>query len=253
MKKRYFLIVAMIIIFAILLQISLSKYVIQRKDTHAQESTAMYFESEMADIDGKQYKIDGWDGTNTQTIEFNIKNYLNTLLQTDKEITYTIKAQIIDDTSDSLNDANLIETTIYNEDKVAISESQELVLSNSGLNQEKYTLSIEPKTNLADGKEFNIELTISSIKPYVKNLKANITLVVRTNNNEVNLIDSTNGEYTVLNLKINNVNEDITIQYDNTKLILDKSNYLVNDVIVTTNSNISSFIIDKTKIEKNKR
>ena len=124
-------------------------------------------------------------------------------------------------------------------------------LLKSDFNGNKYTLNIIPKAeSIENGKEFNIELTISSTKPYVKELKANIKLIVNQKEDYVATInESGNGEYIILNLKINEPNKDITIKYDNTKLILDKSSYLVNNANITTENNINSFTVRAEEIK----
>lgn len=247
LKLNKLLLVTIIIIVALVITKTISKYIMQLKDEkHTQESTVFYFESEIADVNGKEYKIDNWDGTSTKTVEIDVRNYLNSLSKSSENITYNIVAKLTDD-----SDADLIDVLIYDSEDTKISETTELVLSNTSIEQDDYVLKIIPKVDeLEDGKKFNIELTINSTTPYTKDLKANIEIVVNKKYNIATLYNSENGEYTILNLQINNVNEDITIKYDNTKLILDKSSYLVNDVEITVEDNMSSFTIEKTKLEE---
>lgn len=249
-KIIYVSLIIMIIVLALLISNSMSKYIIRIRDIHAQESTAFYFESEIADVDGNEYKINNWDGTE-QAIKIDIKNYTSNLLKTSQNIRYTINAKIIENSSDTTKNSELIETIIYDKANTRITENQEFTLEKGKLSQDTYTLSIIPKVaNLEDGKTFNIELTISSIEPYTKELKANIKITVNEMEDYIaTLSNSSNGEYSILNLKVNNPN-DITIKYDNTKLILDRSNSLINDVQITTTENIDTFIIDKSKLEE---
>jgi len=255
-KKHRLLFVILIIAFVLLISKSMSKYAINIEDEpYVQESTVIYFESEIANVEGKEYKINNWDGISTQTIEIDASNYINSLLKTSENITFKIEPAIIDDSTDSLNDEDLIEIKLFEsaEENTEIDLTKELVLSNDGFNQSKYKLKIIPKVDLENGKTFKIELTLNSIKPYEKQLKANLTIVVNKIENYIaTLTDSENGEYVTLNLKINNCEDDITIKYDNTKLILDKSSYLVNNTSITKNNNKNSFTIAKNNLEKGK-
>lgn len=245
-KKNIFLIVAFLLLIFFIAS-SLSKYVIEKRDTHAQESTAFYFESLIAKVEeGTTYQKTDWDGSSTQTIYFSVKNYSNNLLKTSEDITYKICAELMEKDE-------LIDVLVYDTSNKVITQEDTCLLSGSDLNENQYELKIIPKVSQIDvGKEFNIQLTITSISPYSKQLTSNIKVAVgKEASNEINLVNSRNGEYITLNLYINNL-QDVEINYDATKLILDQSNYLVNNLTITSTDTIHSFTIPESSLEKGK-
>lgn len=231
---------ASVVIFFLLLSFAISKYVIHVEDIHQVESSQFYFESNIAEVGtGTVYTIYDWDGSE-KIINFNVKNYLNELLKTNEEIIYNITAEVIGEGQNNIN------ATIENQKVV---ENEKLDLSS---NEKQYLLNIvaKDKEQLIPGTEYNVKLTISSVSPYKKELVANIKLVYhQMETNEFSLINSENGEYVTLNIKVNQP-QDIIIKYNNNKLILDESNYIVNNVNITEVDGVSTFTISKDRLEK---
>lgn len=246
-NKKVIIFISILICLAFIVR-SFAKYVIQKIDTHIQSATEFYFESNIAKVDTGEYTIKDWDGTE-QTIEFTVKNYLNKLSKTseaNEEITYKISAKIIGDQKNDINVA------IKDQQNNEILENE--TITNTEFNEKKYTLIISPVSiqQLTYGEEIDIKLTITSISPYEKELISNIKLVYnQIENYETNIINSENGEYVTLNIKINQP-QDITITYNNTKLMLDKSNYMVSNVNVTGTEEINTFTLLKDNFEKEK-
>ena len=96
--------------------------------------------------------------------------------------------------------------------------------------------------------EFNIKVKINSLSPYKKEIVSNIKIKMKKSNDEISSELENNGEYVTLKINTNDVVEDKTITFDNTKLILDKANILLQNVNVSTNS----FTIPKANFETNK-
>jgi sucrose-6-phosphate hydrolase SacC (GH32 family) len=108
-------------------------------------------------------------------------------------------------------------------------------------------IKIEPQSTLEKDTKVNVKLVISAKTPYTKDLIANISLVTNEKTPyEATLTNSSNGEYVTLNLKIN-TSQDITIAYDNTKLILDESQSLVSNL---QSKSENSFTITKENLEE---
>ena len=241
-KNKKIILILITLISVFLIARSFSKYVIEKEDIHAQNATAFYFENELTE----ETEIRNWNGATEKTVEFNIRNYTDTLQRTNEEITYKIEASIIDNSDDGINDADLIDIEIQDKDNNTVTDDKELLLSNTDFNEDNYKLKITPKTSIENGKKFNIEIKAIALEPYTKELVTNLTVEVNAQKDyEIQLIDSENGEYITLNLKINNVAKDISIKYDNTKLILDKSNYIVSSVNEIQGNKQSSFYIAK--------
>lgn len=243
-NKKTFLLIAALICLTFFIVRSFSKYVIQKTDTHIQSATEFYFESDIAEINtGKEYIIKDWNG-NEENIEFNVKNYLNKLLVTNEDITYKISTEV--------QEPDNINVVVKNKQNEEVTDNQ--IITGSQLNDKKYVLNIAAnnKNELIDGTTYNIKLKITAISPYTKELIANIKLIYGSiQKYEANLINETDKEYVKLNLKINEPQE-ITIKYDNTKLLLDESNYMVNDINVTETESISTFSLIQEKFEKGK-
>ena len=263
MKKSKVLIIVFllsIIILTTIISVTFSKYAIERKDTHILESDAFYFNSSLTQ---QEYQLNEWNGKDAQNIEFNVKNYLDNMQITEQDIKYDIKAQITNE------DAQLINLKLKDENGSVVTTKEESDTENttftvSGLTLKadttaeqiltinNYSISISPKNSeLEEGKIINVKLQICSTEPYTKEITSNIKLTVHTVSNYVgNIIESDNGEYIKLNIKVNNPEKDLNIKYDNTKLELDKSNYLLDDVYPVSQTTMNSFTIPKAKLEK---
>jgi len=237
--------VVLIIVSIVLISKSFSSYQMRSIDLHLQESTKFYFESEISTIEGSNYNINNWDGTTTEEITIDIKNYHNKVLKTDEDIKYKIKANVTSGTE-------LVEAKIYDDKDKLILADEELILSKEEFVKENYTLKIKPKSSLANDTKVEVQVVITSTNPYEKELKTNITLTVNKSKNIIGLINSKDGMYTTLNIKTNDISKDVKINYDNTKLIIDNSGYIVNGLKVTTNNNINTITIPKNKLEKSK-
>ena len=233
----------MIIIALILIMRSFGKYVLERKDTHAQDSSSFYFESEIADIgEGKEYTL-YWDGTNTKQIEFGIKNYIDKLQMTYQDIRYTIKAEIT-------QGQELVTAKIIDSSETEIKETDELILKESVLSDNKYKLCLQPNESIIDESEISIELTISSTEPYTKELKSTINIIVKKEK-EYDIERIEYEEYTIMNLRTYTLKNNIEIEYDNQKYIVDTSSNIVNNSQITTNGKINTINIPKNILENN--
>lgn len=199
--------VGIIILAAFFIQSSLSKYVIEETQEHAQESSKFYFESNLADIDGQTfYIIDEY-----KEISFYVRNYNNNLLYTMQEIEYEINVESDDG----------ISVVIKDEDDNEINGTQTL---NAGdILQNNYILKISKDESYTESS-FNIKITIKSTSPYTKEITSNIQ-VSESEEEEENVISldvSDDKEYAKLSITANST-EDITVTYDTDKLKLDES------------------------------
>ena len=242
MKDKKIIITILLLIVGIFIFVSFAKYVSNKTQTHAIESSEFYFESSMASTGaGSTYTLD-WDGENEKRIEFNITNYIDVLQKTNEDIKYKITV--------TPSDTSKIQSKIYEKNSnTEVIGTQELTIAGGGLNQNNYILSITPKVANLTG-EYSVEININSTSPYTKQLKTTIQIEISEDKEyEANLVDFE--EYVILHLKTNTISEAIDIEYLNTKLELDMSNNLVNNLSITTNSNINSFTIPTGSLENN--
>lgn len=261
-KNKIILIVfcAIAIIVTTIISATYSKYVLERKETHVVESNAFYFNSNLTQT---EYKINEWNGNDEQNINFNVKNYLDNVQVTEQDIIYNLEAkidkteaelvniEIKDETGKTISKIEQDET----ENTLAKVENLSLKAGDSAeqiLRTNNYSISVTPKSEkIEEGKIINVQLKITSTEPYTKEMTSNIKLTVHTVANYVgNLIVADNGEYIKLNVKVNNPEKDLNIKYDNTKLELDKSNYLLDKIYPITQTTMNSFTIPKGNLEK---
>lgn len=219
-RKNLIILILLIIVFAFIIQKSLSKYVITLEQIHSQESTSFYFESDIADVDGKTYSIDDWDGQ-TLDIDFYVRNYIDSLQNADEDVTYTISV--------TTSDSDKVTATITDSSDDEVSSTDKLTMSSGSNVQDDYILNIVP-VSIAEGDEVEINLSIKSTSPYEKELTSKITLTVKTTIDayKASLANSSDETYVILSLQINEASDDISIKYDNTKLTLDMSTAIVN-------------------------
>ena len=245
-NKKIFiaLFILMLILLALLIYRAAAKYVIRSKNTHVQESSEFYFESKIADANGtKEYTINDWDGIETKKIGFSIKNYIDILQYTNENITYNINVTDVDST-------NLLNLKIYNSSNKEIVSGEEQTLKGGQNRENEYELQVQPKTRLEENQEFNLKLTIKSTQPYTKELTCTLKFIVnKPKEYKASFINY--GDYVVLNLVNYQLYSNINVKYDNTKLILDESNSLINGTSITTNGTQNSFSISKEKLQTN--
>ena len=231
MKKR--IILTIVIISFLILSVTMAKYVLKIEDIHQIESTAFYFNS---NIEGDY--TEEWNGENTLEIGLSVNNYENQSLVTSEDISYSLEIEKLDDTN------NEITAKIYESNKEITSEQ---TLAGGAATTKDYVLKINKNSEITND-EFNIKVKINSTNPYKKELVSNIKIKMKKSNNEISTSLEDKGEYVVLKINTNDLVENKTITFDNTKLTVVKANNLLQNVNINTNN----FIIPKAKFETNK-
>lgn len=238
-KNTINIIMLIVIISFLILAVTMAKYFVKIEDKHKIESTSFYFNS---DIIG-EYHTEKWDGNNDLEINFNVNNYENSSLITDEDIKYNIEIEKIDDKN------NEIESQIY-ENNIIIDKSNEQILNGKVANTKKYSLKVKKIKDITS-QELNLKLKINSLSPYKQELIGNIKIDILQINDTIDTSFINEKEYGILKIKTNDVLENKTVTFDNTKLILDNANILLDGVSVATNNNMSSFIILKNSLRTN--
>lgn len=151
--KKIILIVAVLLL-VLLIQTSLSKYTQQIKHINTQESTQFYFECNIADVETKEYDITNWDGESNEEIEFYVRNYTNSLIKSEEDITYDMSINITD--SEGIEITNGEEINVYiQKGTTKLTDLSNLSLlsdssegTDSGFSKNDYTLVIKPATGV---------------------------------------------------------------------------------------------------------
>ena len=225
------------LIFFSILSVTMAKYVLKIEDIHQIESSPFYFNSDIAPNKISNYYEKNWDGEENLEINFSINNYENLNLVTKENITYEIEIEKIDDAN------NEITAQIYENNKNITGEQ---TLTGGAFETKNYILKIK-KNSTITADEFNLKLKINSLTPYKEEIISNIKINMSKGDNTISSLITDNGEYVILKIQTNDYVSSKTITFDNSKLVLDKANNLLNNVNITTNS----FIIPKDNFEEN--
>lgn len=236
------LLIIIVVISFLIIEITMSKYIINIEKINQIESEEFYFKSNIGNNEEENYTKE-WEGTSNLDITFNVENYENQKLITKEDINYNIELEKINDSN------NEITAKIYENNK-EITVGQTLTGNTAKTNEYKVRITKNKELTL---DEYKIKVKITSTSPYKEELIGNITIKVIRDNNEIKTSLVDNGEYVTLSIEMNDYIENKTITYDKSKLDIDRANELLSDIKITTTNNTNSFTISKTKLEANKK
>ncbi len=245
-KKNKIFTLILLLVLCLIVTYSLSKYIIQLSEIHIQRPKEFYFNSDILTTDNKNYQLTDWNGKDKYKIEIDLSNYEDILRYTKEEIKY-----------------NFSVTTESENVNITTTEDEGIMPTNSKT-QLKETIYITPTKNFKNGEFVELQILAKSLYPYEKELKANIKLYANdTEIYEINLEDNENAEYSNLYISTKELENVIKISYDNTKVILDTNNELLQDIIISEkgtksiitltlekNSNYNITFIKKDKTQK---
>lgn len=235
------IIFVIVVIFFLILSSTMAKYVFVIQNIQQLESKKFYFNSDISADNENNYYTEMWDGEKELEVNFCVNNYENQNLITSEDIRYSIEVEKINDVNDEIT------TKIFGDNK-EISEEQ--ILTGNVQSIKNYTIKISANKKITSDL-VKIKLKINSISPYKKELTSDIDINILNNNNEINSTIIDNGEYVTLKIQTNDYIESKTITYDNTKLILDQSSAVLENISNSTNDAKNSFVIPKANFEKN--
>ncbi len=230
---KYAIIVSLILLSSYFVVNLSAKYKVDLFTSHSIESKEFYFLSDIAsnnNDDDDDVFSKNWSGTGSLEISFNVKNYENTLLYSLDDVSYQVSVEQLNDTSNELN------TEIYQNNEL-ITEDQ--ILIGNKVSENNYILKVSKSDKYNDLSTLKLKLVIKSISPFVKELSKEIQINISETKPNIEMIDYS--DYVELNFQVNGVILNKSIIYDNTKLVLDKSKSILNDVVVTTNGNTNNF------------
>lgn len=178
--KKISIVVLVVAMLIILFGSTLARYIYNVVNNYILESREFYFNSTILDMNGKDYKINNWDGVNDYTLTIDVTNKKNSLASTKSDIAYDIEVSCPDSVECNLSKTNgiIFETATT----------------------DTYEINVVPIEAFHEGDEVTIETTATSTSPYVKSLSATYTLGVETSNFTYDIEDNTNDKYLTLNL-----------------------------------------------------
>ena len=89
--KKLSIIILFITIFLLFFGTTFARYIYNVIHNHILESREFYFNSTVLDMNGRQYRINNWDGVNNYVLTIDVNNQKNTLTNTKSDISYDIE------------------------------------------------------------------------------------------------------------------------------------------------------------------
>lgn len=215
MKKKAYMIVFFIIIAIITIAIinSQSKYKMENQSMHTQNSEFFYFESDILDIETKEYTYLDYNENEEYIINFNLCNYADELRVNNLDTQYTINTTVI------LPEGEIAKTYINGV------ETQNGTMD-PGIKQDD---KIEIKVNTANNSNIKIKIEAIATAPYSKNLSAiiNIQEKEKIEPYQVNLLQDSETDYEKLLIKTNDFSGKLKIAYNSANTNPDPMNDLI--------------------------
>ena len=203
MKKRKTIAVVSVLLAVVLLLcaiLSVAKYIIKKGQQSELTSQNFYFSSNFLKSDEvPTYEIYG------NTVTFEVRNYIDGMRINDSEIIYT---------------ATATEGNLKKADEMVIDANTELTLAGGAKNSESITLTYE----FADGEEQKeITVTATSTGVYAKTLTAKFILL-KPKSLAYEIKDEVNRNYAEMYIYMGNTAQNVTLSWDNAKLLIDETN-----------------------------
>lgn len=200
---------------------SFAKYVINTTSMHIQSAEEFYFNSSILTEENTKYVFADWDGKNSYILTIDLKNYEDELRCTTQDISYKVETRTDDNVTltTSLNDGN------------------QILVGRQNFEQ-KINLLIHPNITFQPGDAIEIEVIATTNAPYEKKLSATFEILVEEIiEYKTNLVDGINSEYADLYIENYENEKNIKIIYDNTKVILDTNNELLEQAPIIEGKN----------------
>ncbi len=174
------MVLALIIIFLIPLIVTLSRYAIDSINNYFARTKEFYFLSDKLTTDNYPYVINNWSGVDDYIIAIHMSSMENNLLKTsydiDYDITYTASSQIM----------------------CQLSKTSGTILAST--NEDTFTLTITPATQLRDGDSVSVSVKVESKTAFEKTLEARFTLRVAQEQLSYSITDKINSPYMTVNI-----------------------------------------------------
>ena len=178
--KRLSILILIIAILLLFFGTTFARYIYNAIHNYILESNEFYFNSTVLDMNGRQYKINNWDGVNDYVLTIDVNNKKNSLKATSSDIAYDIEVSCPSSVECRLN------------------KTEGIIYESSGT--DSYQIIVIPKEEFHEGDEIDVTTTATSKSPYVKVLSATYTIGIETTNFTYNIEDNTDNKYLTLNL-----------------------------------------------------
>lgn len=196
---------------------SLAKYVIDVVTEHYYNSKKFYFNSET--LNGKTYNIYGWDGNSTYEFVVDLNNKKDDLNFSKINIPYDINVTCSSDNG-SVNCNSRGPTSLIKDDNEPTKNNITISLDRNNVNFE-------------EGESVEVNVKATSTSPYKKELSSTFNITANKLGVSYSVVDSTNSKYLTLIISNSNTTKNVTVDFDETKLSIDNTNYQVKNGVTT--------------------
>lgn len=178
--KKLSILILFIALLVLIFGTTFARYVYNVIHNHILESNEFYFNSSILDMNGKQYKINNWDGVNNYVLTVDVNNKKNALKSTKSDINYKVEVSCPD--------------TV----KCTLSKTEGVIYTETGT--DSYQITVDPQENFNEGDEVEITTKATSTDPYEKTLSATYVIGVENKTFTYNIEDNVGDKYFTLNL-----------------------------------------------------
>lgn len=226
-KKIILLILIVVITILSFLQIkfSMARYIYNSIHNYYLASKGFYFNSDKLSVNGMEVQAESnWSGAETYSITVNLNSKKNDLVFAESDVNYSITFTCSDNIECSLSKLN---GTIVGSE-------------NGGINEDYFIVKIDPADGnaLSSGETAWVSLEATANMPYSQVLTGTLLIGVGNEDITYEIVDSINNPYIEVNITNSmNQTQDVTLQFDPTKVLIDMTNkFLINASNIQTES-----------------
>ncbi len=203
-KKIIFLVIAFFICLIMIAfnPVTIARYVYNVVRNYYLETQDFYFNCDKMSLNNSLYQIDNWDGVEDFSVTFNMNSIKNNLVVSKSDISY-----------------NLSYTCSSN---VVCTASKNSGIITASTNRDYFVINIHPIVALQEGDSVWLDVTSSSISPYVQTISGRIQLNVGIPGLSYEIMDEANRPY---------LNFSLTNTFDFYKVITAYGNHSVGEEI----------------------
>lgn len=180
--KKVSIIVLCSLIAFILFTATFGRYIYNIVGNYILETKGFYFNSSVLAINTKEYKINNWDGVNSYAINVDLNNKKNSLTHTEADIEYNVSV--------SCSKGVTCNASKYSG----------MLVENIGTDSFTITMTPDATVEFNSGDEVEINVEVTSTKPYKKILKGKFIVSVENLNFSYEIIDAKNDNFMTLSL-----------------------------------------------------
>lgn len=180
-KKLSIITLCCLIVF-VLFTATFGRYIYNIVGNYILETKGFYFNSSVLAINTKEYKINNWDGVNSYVITVDLNNKKNSLTHTETDIEYNVSV--------SCSEGVTCEASKY----------AGMLVENVGTDSFMITMTPDSTVEFKSEDEVEINVEVTSTKPYKKILKGKFIVSVENLNFSYEITDAKNDNFMTLSL-----------------------------------------------------